>query len=273
MTEKVKFINENKNKYTITLMCEVLRINRKTYYKYRNNFEDPDLEDANKILEVFQEGKEMYGVLKLKKGLKEKFNIVMNHKKIRRIKQKFDIYPKYMKIFKPNVRQKVRKENIKKNLLEGDFTVIGENQKWVTDITYLIGPGEKRSYMCSIMDLYTKNIIAYSIDNNMGLPLVIKTLNKAIYQSKGSLEGLIIHSDQGAQYTSIAYQKICLDNKIEVSMSRPGKPSDNAPIESFHACLKRETIHSHHYFTHDQYVRAAKEWIEFYNNDRIRLAM
>lgn len=128
MKEKINFIKKNKEKYTIDLMCNQLRINRKIYYKYRLNNKDKDREDFEKIEKVFKEGKETYGVLRIKQVL-EKDRIIMNHKKIRRIMRKYGLSPKYMKVYKPHTRQEVRKENIRPNLLNREFIVLRPNEK------------------------------------------------------------------------------------------------------------------------------------------------
>lgn len=94
------------------------------------------------------------------------------------------------------------------------------------------------------MDLNTRNIIAYKISRRMDNKLVMDTLNEAIRKQK-DVHGLIIHSDQGAQYTSNEYKAICEANGIIISMSPKGSPVDNSLIESFHSNLKRETLNSY----------------------------
>ena len=125
-------------------------------------------------------------------------------------------------------------------------------------------------YLSSIMDLNTRNIIAYKISNRMDKKLVMDTLNEAIRKQK-DVQGLIIHSDQGFQYTSNEYKAICEANGIIISMSPKGSPVDNSPIESFHSSLKRETLRSYNITSLKEYVELVKEWILFYNTNRIRL--
>lgn len=251
-------------------MCKYLRINRKTYYKYKDKVEDKDREDFEKIYAVFMEGKETYGVYRIKKALETKYNICMNHKKIRRIMRKYDLKAKYLKVFKPKTRLEVLKENIKGNLLNRDFTASKANQKWVTDITYLIH-GKERKYLCSIIDLYKRKVISYKISDKMDLPLVMSTLEEAIEKNKGKTQDLILHSDRGSQYTSYPYKQMCVDNGIKISMSAPGTPGDNSPMESFHSTLKRETLYSNYYHTLKEYVKDVIDWIQFYKTFRIQI--
>ena len=249
-------------------MCKVLNITRQTYYKYRNTI-DRDYYDYLEIKRVFEEGKELYGSRRIKKGLLNETGWIINLKKVRRIMKKYGLRVRYHKVFKKNMNKKRIEENVKPNLLKRNFNAEAPNQKWSTDITYIIHNG-KRMYLSSIMDLYSRNIIAYKISKNMDNKLVIDTLNEAIRKQK-DVYGLIIHSDQGFQYTSDEYKAICEANGIRISMSPKGSPVDNSPIESFHSNLKRETLRSYNITSLKEYVDLVKEWILFYNTNRIRL--
>ena len=237
-------------------MCNVLGITRQNYYKYRNTI-DRDYYDYLEIKRVFEEGKELYGARRIKKALLESTGWIINLKKVRRIVKKYDLKVRY------------HKENVKPNLVKRNFVANKQNQIWSTDITYIIHNG-KRAYLSSIMDLYTRNIIAYKISYRMDNKLVMDTLNEAIRKQK-DVYGTILHSDQGFQYTSYEYKAICESNGIRISMSPKGSPVDNSPIESFHSSLKRETLRSYNITSLKEYIQLVKEWILFYNTKRIRL--
>ena len=96
------------------------------------------------------------------------------------------------------------------------------------------------------------------------------TLNEAICKQK-DVHGVILHSDQGFQYTSDEYRAICEANGIIISMSPKGSPVDNSPIESFHSNFKRETLRSYHITSLKKYIVLVKDWILFYNTNRIRM--
>ena len=249
-------------------MCSVLNITRQNYYKYRNTI-DNDYYDYLEIKRVFEEGEELYGARRIKKALRNETGWIVNLKKIRRIMKKYGLKVRYHKILRKNTQKEKIEQNIRPNLLKRNFYAEFPNQKWSTDITYLIYKG-KRMYLSSIMDLNTRNIIAYKISKRMDNKLVIDTLNEAIRKQK-DVSGVILHSDQGFQYTSYEYKAICEANGIIISMSPKGSPVDNSPIESFHSNLKRETLHSYNITSLNQYVNLVKEWILFYNTKRIRL--
>lgn len=211
----------------------------------------------------------MYGYRRIKKALLLKSGWVVNHKKILRIMKKYELKVRYKDVFKINYAKKAVEQNIKPNLIKRDFCATRPNEKWSTDITYIIYKG-KRAYLSSIMDLYTKNIISYKISFKMNNELVIDTLNEALSKQK-DVFGVILHSDQGVQYTSSEYKQVCESNGINISMSNKATPADNAPIESFHANLKRETLYSYNIISLKGYIELVKEWILFYNTSRIRL--
>ena len=249
-------------------MCSVLNITRQNYYKYRNTI-DKDYYDYLEIKRVFEEGDELYGAVRIKKALLRDTGWIVNLKKIRRIMKKYDIKVRYHKVFKKNTNKDRLEENVRPNLLKRNFYADKPNQKWSTDITYIIYNG-KRAYLSSIMDLYSRDIIAYKISYKIDNKLVMDTLNEAICKQK-DVHGVILHSDQGFQYISNEYKAICEANGIIISMSPKGSPVDNSPIESFHSNLKRETLHSYNITSLKQYVNLVKDWILFYNTNRIRL--
>lgn len=247
-------------------MCAALEISQRTYYKYRNA-EDRDYYDYLIIKEIFDESKGTYGYRRICEGLLIKYGVIINHKKVKRIMTKYNIQPTYMKKKKYSKYKRIE-SNVKPNLVKRNFNVEKENQIWTTDITYLILNG-KRAYLSTILDLYDRKIVAYKISKFNDLKLVIDTLNEAIAKRK-DVYGLIIHSDQGYQYTSFEYKAICESNKIQISMSRKGIPIDNSPMESFHALLKKETLYNNNITNLNEYIALVEEWLEFYNTIRIK---
>ena len=247
-------------------MCAVLNINRKTYYKYRNS-EDKDYYDYLIIKEIFDDSKGTYGYRRIEEGLKQKYGIIFNHKKIQRIMSKYGLKPRYIKKQNKNFRR--IEANVKPNLLKRNFKANKPNKKWCTDVTYLIYKGT-RYYLSSIIDLYDSKIVAYQISRRNDIKIVSDTLNEAIAKRK-DVTGLILHSDQGYQYTSSEYKAICISNGIQISMSRKGSPLDNSPIENWHSLLKKETLYNNNITSMAQYIILVEDWIEFYNTERISL--
>ena len=249
-------------------MCEVLNISKRTYYKYRNS-EDKDYYDYLIIKEIFDDSKNTYGSRRIVEGLKIKYGVIINRKKVQRIMNKYYLKPRYYKEPKYDNNKKRLEENVRPNLLKRNFKADRSNQKWCTDITYLIHNGQ-RAYLSSIIDLYDMSIVAYQISRHNNNQLVIDTLNQALAKRK-DVYGCILHSDQGFQYTSNEYKTICLDKGIIISMSSKGSPVDNSPIESWHSLLKKEVLYTNTITSLSEYITLVEEWIEFYNTTRIRL--
>ncbi len=123
----------------------MLAISRKTYYKYRYT-KDRDYYDYLEIRRIFEEGREMYGYRRIKKAILKRSGWIVNHKKILRIMKKYDIRVRYKDVFKINYTKKSIEENVKPNLLNRDFSATRPNQKWSTDITYIIY-NQKKAYL------------------------------------------------------------------------------------------------------------------------------
>ena len=249
-------------------MCAVLNISQRTYYKYRNS-EDRDYYDYLMIREIFEDSRCTYGSRRIAEGLRVKYGVIFNRKKVQRIMNKYYLKPRYHKEPKYDANKKRLEENVKPNLIRRDFTADEANQKWCTDITYLIC-GKQRAYLSSIIDLYDMRTVAYVISRHNDNKLVMDTLNQAIAKRK-DVYGCILHSDQGFQYTSNEYKTICSDKGIMISMSPKGSPVDNSPIESWHALLKKEVLYNNNISSLQEYITLVEDWIEFYNTERIRL--
>jgi len=244
-------------------MCEVLEISVSNYYKYRSTV-DPDYEDYLLIKKVFNDSKKTYGYRRITDELREEYGWIVNHKKVLRIMRKYGIMAKYIKDIKPNYTKRYIEEQSQKDLLKRDFKQRG----WVTDITYLtLKRNGRRAYLSTILDLETRNWVAYKIGFKNDNLLVMDTLNEAIDKTK-DLNGLVLHSDQGSQYLSTEYKIICESNGIVISHSRKGNPLDNAVIESFHSILKKETLYNNDITSLKEYLKLVHEWMIFYNTNR-----
>ena len=247
-------------------MCAVLEISKRTYYKYRNA-EDKDYYEYLIVKEIFEESKCTYGYRRITEGIKVKYGVNFNYKKVLRIMNKYGLKAKYARR-KRNKSYKRIEANVKPNLVKRKFNVDAPNKIWTTDITYLIFE-QKRAYLSTILDLYDRKVVAYQISKFNNLNIVIDTLNQAIEKRK-DVSGLIIHSDQGFQYTSFEYKAICESNGIQISMSRKGTPIDDSPMESFHSILKKETLYNNDITSLQEYIALVEDWIEFYNTKRLK---
>ena len=181
--------------------------------------------------------------------------------------KKYSLKPEYIKRIKNTGGYKRIEENVRLNLIKRNFNTKKKNEIWCTDVTYLIF-GNKRAYLSTI-NLYDRRVVAYKISKFNSLQFVIETLNEAI-KKEDDVSGLIIHSDQGSQYTSNQYKEICLANGIQISISRKGTPIDDSPMESWHGILKKETLYNNYVSSLEEYIQLVEDWIIFYNTKRIK---
>ena len=146
------------------------------------------------------------------------------------------------------------------NLLEQDFHCDEINTKWCTDFTYLFLEDGSKRYNCTILDLHDRSVIASITDRNITSDLAMRTLRKAM-DSQPEIKGvLILHSDQGSQYTSKEFVEYCERMRITQSMSKAGYPYDNAPMERYFNTLKNDLIYEHSYKTEESLYKAIDEY-------------
>ena len=146
------------------------------------------------------------------------------------------------------------------NLLKKNFTVQTKNQIWCTDFTYVFLSNGSVRYNCTIIDLYDRSVVASETGKWITSDLAIRTLEKALCSQKKKPENLILHSDQGSQFTSSAFILYCMEHGIIQSMSGAGCPYDNAPMERYYNTLKAELINRFHFHTDEELSYAISEY-------------
>ena len=160
---------------------------------------------------------------------------------------------------KPNYHQG-KPHKIFENKLNQDFTADRINQKWCTDFTYVFLKNHEVRYNCTIIDLYDRSVVASITDRRITSDLAIRTLKKAL-EAQSALKGeLILHSDQGAQYTSKAFVEFCESVHIIQSMSKAGYPYDNAPMERYFNTLKNDCLNLYEFREEEALYRAIEEF-------------
>ncbi|MDQ0973296.1 putative transposase [Neobacillus niacini] len=231
----VEVVESFRSKYSISEICECFGIPRSTYYRWKEKSKDEAPYLHQLIIDICKSLSYRVGHRKVKGLLCKDYNIKVDRKTVQKVMQKYNI----------QCRVKVKRKNyiagesklVVENLLNQNFLADKPNQKWVTDITYL-PYGEKMLYLSTIMDLYNNEVIAYKVSDSQDVSLVLETLEAAC-DGRETYE-IILHSDQGSQYTSYSFQKLAKEKGIITSMSRKGNCYDNAVIESFHSSLKSE---------------------------------
>lgn len=253
-------------KYLLGDMCRVFGVSYSGYYKWRKRQQIPDrdLKLSKLILERYQASKKSAGYRQITNQLATHYGLVANHKAVYRIMKKLGIqsvarrrrpYIHYSDVIH-------RYENV----LNREFQAERPNQKWATDITY-IHTKQGVLYLSAIKDLYDGFIVSHRMGQDQNINLVTMTINDALKKEKAA-SGLVLHSDQGFQYTSHAYFRLTQDYSIVPSMSRRGNCLDNASMENFFGMLKTEWIQRRKFDTIDDAKEAVEQYIYYYNYER-----
>jgi transposase InsO family protein len=157
--------------------------------------------------------------------------------------------------------------NVSENILWRDFNAASLKQKWTSNITY-IWVKDKWLYLATVMDLFSRKIIGWSVDLSMTETLITDTLKMAIGQRE-TAPGLSVHCDRDTQYRAQGYIDYLVSNGCKIIMSRKGNCWDNAPMESFFGRLKVELIYAKNYRSIEEAKSGIFAYIEiFYNRKR-----
>ena len=266
---------KSNNDLSISRMCELAGVSRSGYYAWEEAApmrvvrEDNDRQDFDKILEAYKYRGYAKGARSIYMRLLHT-GVRMNLKKIRRLMKKYGLKCPYRAPNPYRQMAKALKTNaVYPNIVNREFTKAGARKILLTDITYIFYSG-KVCYLSTIIDAYTREILAYELSPNLMVDFVLKTVTGLIATHDSLLDDTtIVHSDQGCHYTSRAFVQKLKDNHFVQSMSRKGNCWDNAPQESFFGHMKDEIRHDVERMTNFNDVKAKiVDWIDYYNTDR-----
>lgn len=269
-------VQENDNSLSIELLCEMAGVSRSGYYAWvkaipeRARREQEDREDFKLILIAYRKR----GYSKGARGiymclLHMEPPIIMNLKKIRRLMKKYNLMCPIRKANPYRQMQKaIKTSNYADNLLQREFEKYGPRMVLLTDITYIPYNGIF-AYLSTILDAYTKQILAYVLSETLEIDFVKETVEILVRDHGISLhKETIIHSDQGSHYTSIKFIEIVENSDLRRSMSRRGNCWDNAPQESFFGHMKDHVLPRIEGATRFSQIKAAvDDFMDYYNNE------
>jgi putative transposase len=269
------FIEEHRDTWPIKIQCALFQVSRSGFYAWRGR--EPSATDlrrealTEKIQEVHQASRETYGSPRVHAELLARGERC-NRKTVERCMREADLRAKSHRKFRVSTTDSNHPHPIAPNIVNRDFEPSAKNKTWTADITY-IPTAEGWLYLAVVEDLFTRQIVGWSMSNSMESRLVVDALEMAVQRELPG-EGLIAHSDRGVQYASEHYQQLLSKHDITCSMSRKGNCWDNAPMESFFATLKKELVHHEHYRTRAEARLSLFEYIEvFYNRVRRHSAL
>ncbi len=269
LDEKIATIDKMvSEKYTFNLLCEALCVPKGTYYNRKQRGKNGNTEAKRKrdaitpiIKEIYDESNQIYGPNKVYAILKERgytcsINVVES---IMHNNNWFSIRGGAKALYEMNCKRR-------ENLVKQQFKVDAPNQIWVSDVTE-VKYKEKRLFLCVIIDLYARKVIAYKYSNKNNTYLTKGTFERA-YFSRNPGKELIFHSDQGSNYVSRTFRMCLTEKGVKQSFSASDVPYDNSVCESFFSIYKQEEFYRKDYTSEAAVKRGINEFMLFYNSKR-----
>jgi transposase InsO family protein len=255
--------------FSVKAMCRVLGVARSGFYAWCSRppavRHQQRAERDKQVAQAYSARKGRSGAPRLCHDLRDA-GWLCNRKTVAASMQRQGLRAKAARKFKATTNSR-HSLPVAQNLLKQDFTASAPNRKWVGDITYL-HTEEGWLYLAVIIDLYSRRVIGWAMGERMTADLACDALRMALWRRKLP-KGVIVHSDRGAQYCSMAYQGLIRAHHLRCSMSAKGNCYDNACAESFFHSLKVECIHGERFMSRVQMRETVFEYIETdYNRQR-----
>jgi len=259
--------------FPISTMCDVLGVSSSGYYEWRGR--EPSARDRkdtkllDKIKDIHRRSRGTYGSPRIHAALQHE-GIFIGKKRVARLMRRANIQG----VSRRKTPVTTRRDSGARpapDLVDRDFEVDSPDTLWVADITYV--PTDcGHLYASVVMDAYSRRIVGWAMASHLRTELVEKALEMAIDQREP--EGVIHHSDQGCQYTSVDFGRRCTEAGVRPSMGSVGDCYDNAMCESFFASLECELIDREHFETKKTAETAVFSYIEgFYNTERLHSSL
>jgi putative transposase len=267
---KYVFMAAHEGEFRVKRMCRVLDVKRSGYYAWRKR-KPSTREQANQaLLDLIKaehaKSRKTYGSPRLHVVLRRQ-GVRCGHNRVARLMRMHGIVARKHRRYYPRTTQRQAGVIPAPNRLNQDFSASAPNQKWVSDFTY-IETAQGWLYLAVVLDLFSRRVIGWAMSAKMDAQLVETALRMALLGRRPPA-GLLHHSDQGSQYTSVTYLN-CLNAALaELSMSGAGNCYDNAVMESFFSTLKTECV-TGVFLTHAQARSVIFEYMEvWYNRQRL----
>lgn len=266
---KYAFVRAHQAEFGLRAMCRVLRVHFSGFYAW---LKEPlslrardDVRQTELIRQAWSESGKVYGYRKLADDLRDQGEQVSENR-VARLAGLAGIMAQVGYKRRPG-RHGGKPAVVASNILDRQFEVDAPDRVWVTDITY-IRTHEGWLYLSVVIDLFSRRVVGWSAQPRMTTDLALQALLAAVWRRKPKAK-VMIHSDQGSQFTSREWQLFLGQHNLDASMSRRGNCHDNAVAESFFQLLKRERIRRRTYLTREAARQDVFEYIEmFYNPKR-----
>ncbi len=269
-----RLIEAERASFSVPLMCRVLGVSRSGYYDWKDRPPSQrSREDAaltERIRQIHERSREIYGYPRVHAELRA-LGICCGRKRVARLMRKAKLRGCSRGRRKCTTRRDGRAVPAE-DLVKRNFAADGTNRLWVADITY-VKTDEGFLYLSFVLEAYSRKLVGWAMATHLRTELVVDALQMALWRRKPA-PGLIHHSDQGVQYTSLSFGKRLEEAGIVPSMGQVGSAYDNSLAESFVATLKTELLYRDRWPTREAAKTAIFEYIEgFYNRRRIHSSL
>jgi putative transposase len=269
-----KLIDAEKATFPVAVLCKVLSVSRSGYYAWRDRPPSrrsrQDAALIAKIYEIHRRSRETYGSPRIHAELRS-IGVRCGRKRVARLMRKEGLRGCIRGRRKRTTRRD-RRALPAEDLVCRDFAAAGPDRLWTADITY-VSTDEGFLYLAFVLDAYSRRLVGWAMESYLRTELVVDALQMAVWSRKPA-PGLIHHSDQGVQYTSLSFAKRLEQVGIVPSMGRVGSALDNAISESFVATLKSELVSKVRFPSRQAAKTAIFEYLEaFYNTRRLHSSL
>jgi putative transposase len=269
-----KLIDAEKASFPVAVLCKALGVSRSGYYGWRDRPPSrrsrQDAAHTAKIYEIHRGSRETYGSPRVHAELRS-IGVCCGRKRVARLMRKEGLRGCIRGRRKRTTRRD-RRAVPAQDLVCRDFAAAGPDKLWTADITY-VSTDEGFLYLAFVLDAYSRRLGGWAMESHLRTELVVDALQMAVWRRKPA-PGLIHHSDQGVQYTSLSFAKRLEQVGIVPSMGRVGSALDNAISESFVATLKSELVSRVRFPSRQAAKTAIFEYLEaFYNTRRLHSSL
>lgn len=266
---RYQFIEDHQDEFPVQRMCKVLGVSPSGYYAWQTRPVSVRAQANEKLLSeiraIHSRSRKTYGSPRVHAELTaDGFRVGKN--RVARL-MRIENLRGQRKQKQPRTTNSKHSHPVAPNHLNREFHATRPNEKWLADITY-IPTAEGWLYLAVVLDLFSRKIVGWAFAATLESSLVEQAFRMAV-QNRTTLTGLLHHSDRGSQYAGDPYQRLLIDQQVQVSMSRTGNCYDNAPMESFFSTLKCEHVHFQNYQTRQEAQTDSFAYIVgFYNRQR-----
>jgi putative transposase len=259
--------------FPVAAACRTAEVSTSAYYDWATRSlapTDAEWDEAilvNEIVDIHERLDDTYGSPRLTGELRRRGHCV-NHKRVERLQADNGLYAtdgrrRKVRTTVPDVTAPPLPDLVKR-----DFSPGVPGARTCGDITY-IPTGEGWLYLADVLDIGSRRVVGFAMENHMRSELVERALEMAVITRGGEVAGMVFHHDRGAQYMGREFRRLCTRHRIDQSVGRIGSSQDNAVAESFWASLKRELVSRYRFATRAEARRAIIAWINHYNTRRL----